>query len=67
MLAEFYLRVKPDNDAIGNAAQTLGVRTLDPEALVGSALKHRAMAPLVDSLLKETGVGDFAKVPETEA
>ena len=27
-----------------------------PEALVGSALKHRAMAPLVDSLLKEAGV-----------
>lgn len=30
---EFYLRVKPDLDAIANAAQTLGRRTLDPEAL----------------------------------
>lgn len=33
VLAEFYLRVKPDQDAIANAAQTLGLRTLDPEAL----------------------------------
>ena len=31
-----------------------------PEALVDSALKHRAMAPLVDSLLKEAGVADLA-------
>ncbi|GAB2516044.1 flotillin family protein [Microbulbifer agarilyticus] len=37
-----------------------------PEALVGSALKHRAMAPLVDSLLKEAGVNDLAKVAEPE-
>lgn len=33
VIAEFYLRVKPDSEAIGNAAQTLGLRTLDPEAL----------------------------------
>lgn len=33
VLAEFYLRVKPDADAIANAAQTLGAKTLDPEAL----------------------------------
>ena len=32
-----------------------------PESLVNSALKHRAMAPLVDSLLQEAGVGDLAK------
>ncbi len=32
-----------------------------PEALVNSALKHRAMAPLVDSLLKEAGVHEFAR------
>lgn len=38
-----------------------------PEALVGSALKHRAMAPLVDSLLREAGVGDFTRIPETES
>ncbi|TLM75774.1 flotillin family protein [Microbulbifer harenosus] len=37
-----------------------------PEALVGSALKHRAMAPLVDSLLKEAGVGDFSKMTEPQ-
>jgi uncharacterized membrane protein YqiK len=33
VLAEFYLRVKPEHDAIANAAQTLGGRTLNPEAL----------------------------------
>ncbi|MFS1524119.1 flotillin family protein [Microbulbifer sp. 2304DJ12-6] len=38
-----------------------------PEALVGSALKHRAMAPLVDSLLKEAGVGDLSQTVETKA
>ncbi|WP_444899360.1 flotillin family protein [Microbulbifer sp. VAAC004] len=38
-----------------------------PEALVGSALKHRAMAPLVDSLLKEAGVGNLSKPVETES
>lgn len=38
-----------------------------PEALVGSALKHRAMAPLVDSLLKEAGVGDLGRAVETES
>ncbi|WP_444906721.1 flotillin family protein [Microbulbifer sp. SSSA008] len=38
-----------------------------PEALVGSALKHRAMAPLVDSLLKEAGVADFSASREIEA
>ncbi|WP_226643671.1 flotillin family protein [Microbulbifer variabilis] len=37
-----------------------------PEALIGSALKHRAMAPLVDSLLKEAGVGNLSKPVETE-
>ncbi|WP_444959065.1 flotillin family protein [Microbulbifer sp. ZKSA002] len=38
-----------------------------PEALVGSALKHRAMAPLVDSLLKEAGVGDLNKTTEIDS
>ncbi|WKD49470.1 flotillin domain-containing protein [Microbulbifer spongiae] len=37
-----------------------------PEALVGSALKRRAMAPLVDSLLKEAGVGDLSQTVETK-
>jgi uncharacterized membrane protein YqiK len=31
--AEFYVRVKPTSDAIADAAQTLGKRTMDPEKL----------------------------------
>ena len=31
--AEFYVRVKPDSEAIAMAAQTLGQRTMQPEAL----------------------------------
>ncbi len=31
--AEFYVRVKPDAEAIGMAAQTLGMRTMQPEML----------------------------------
>jgi uncharacterized membrane protein YqiK len=31
--AEFYVRVKPTVDAIANAAQTLGMRTMNPELL----------------------------------
>jgi len=31
--AEFYVRVKPDSEAIGMAAQTLGHRTMQPEML----------------------------------
>lgn len=31
--AEFYVRVRPDADAIAMAAQTLGLRTMNPEAL----------------------------------
>lgn len=31
--AEFYVRVQPTNESIANAAQTLGRRTMDPEAL----------------------------------
>jgi uncharacterized membrane protein YqiK len=31
--AEFYVRVRPDAGAIGMAAQTLGLRTMNPEAL----------------------------------
>lgn len=31
--AEFYVRVAPSTDAIANAAQTLGSRTLDPDLL----------------------------------
>lgn len=45
VLAEFYLRVKPDLEAIANAAQTLGDRTLDPEQL-----KHMIEGKFVDAL-----------------
>jgi len=31
--AEFYVRVKPTEDAIGDAAQTLGMKTMKPELL----------------------------------
>ena len=31
--AEFYVRVKPTDDAIANAAQTIGTKTMNPEAL----------------------------------
>jgi uncharacterized membrane protein YqiK len=31
--AEFYVRVRPDREAIGMAAQTLGMRTMHPDAL----------------------------------
>ncbi|MBL4790012.1 MAG: flotillin family protein [Kordiimonadaceae bacterium] len=33
VIAEFYVRVQPTADAIGNAAQTLGTRTMEPEKL----------------------------------
>ncbi|TNE60877.1 MAG: flotillin family protein [Alphaproteobacteria bacterium] len=33
VVAEFYVRVQPTADAIGNAAQTLGTRTMQPEKL----------------------------------
>ncbi len=33
VLAEFYVRVKPEEGSIANAAQTLGYRTVQPDAL----------------------------------
>ena len=33
VLAEFYVRVQPSSDAISSAAQTLGLRTMQPEQL----------------------------------
>ena len=33
VLAEFYVRVKPTQESIGNAAQTLGTRTMHPQEL----------------------------------
>ena len=31
--AEFYVRVKPTEDSIANAAQTLGMKTINPDEL----------------------------------
>lgn len=33
VIAEFYVRVKPSEDSIANAAQTLGIRTMKPDQL----------------------------------
>jgi uncharacterized membrane protein YqiK len=43
--AEFYVRVKPTREAIADAAQTLGARTLDP-----SRLKELVEGKFVDAL-----------------
>lgn len=43
--AEFYVRVKPTADAIAHAAQTLGMRTMNP-----AALKELVEGKFVDSL-----------------
>ncbi|MDM8521888.1 flotillin domain-containing protein [Desulfococcaceae bacterium HSG8] len=43
--AEFYVRVKPTIESIANAAQTLGKRTMDPQAL-----KELVEGKFVDSL-----------------
>jgi len=43
--AEFYVRVKPDADAISTAAQTLGRRTMEP-----TALKELIEGKFVDAL-----------------
>jgi uncharacterized membrane protein YqiK len=43
--AEFYVRVKPTQDAIANAAQTLGLKTMNP-----SELKELVEGKFVDAL-----------------
>ena len=43
--AEFYVRVKPTEDAIGDAAQTLGMKTMEP-----AALKQLVEGKFVDAL-----------------
>jgi uncharacterized membrane protein YqiK len=45
VISEFYLRIKPDSSAISNAAQTLGLKTLDP-----SQLKSLIEGKFVDAL-----------------
>lgn len=59
VLAEFYLRVKPENDAIANAAQTLGTRTLDPEAL-----KEMIEGKFVDALRSVAAEMEMAELHE---
>ena len=59
VLAEFYLRVKPENDAIANAAQTLGTRTLDPEAL-----KDMIEGKFVDALRSVAAEMEMAELHE---
>jgi hypothetical protein len=45
--AEFYVRVKPDAQSIAIAAQTLGMRTMHPDALKGAGRGQvRRCAPL---------------------
>ncbi len=43
--AEFYVRVQPTTESIANAAQTLGIRTMEP-----SALKELVEGKFVDAL-----------------
>jgi uncharacterized membrane protein YqiK len=45
VMAEFYVRVKPTQDAIANAAQTLGLKTMNP-----SELKALVEGKFVDAL-----------------
>ncbi len=45
VLAEFYVRVQPTQESIANAAQTLGIRTMEP-----SALKELVEGKFVDAL-----------------
>ncbi len=45
VLAEFYVRVKPTAESIANAAQTLGMRTMEP-----AALKELVEGKFVDAL-----------------
>ncbi len=59
VLAEFYLRVKPDQDAIANAAQTLGTRTLDPESL-----KEMIEGKFVDALRSVAAEMEMAELHE---
>ncbi len=59
VLVEFYLRVKPDADAIANAAQTLGTRTLDP-----NELKEMIEGKFVDALRSVAAEMEMAELHE---
>lgn len=45
VMAEFYVRVKPTNESIANAAQTLGMKTMNP-----AELKQLVEGKFVDAL-----------------
>lgn len=62
VLAEFYLRVKPDSEAIAHAAQTLGGRTLNPEAL-----KDMIEGKFVDALRSVAALMDMDELHEQRA
>lgn len=59
VLAEFYVRVKPEADSIANAAQTLGLRTVQPEAL-----KDLVEGKFVDALRAVAAEMDMVELHE---
>lgn len=66
VIAEFYVRVRPDDDSVATAAQTLGRRTLEPESLKElvegrfiDALRSVAAGMTMEELHEHRG--DYAK------
>lgn len=57
--AEFYVRVKPDEQAIADAAQTLGVKTTEPDAL-----KQLIEGKFVDALRSVAATSDMQELHE---
>jgi uncharacterized membrane protein YqiK len=60
--AEFYVRVKPDAQAIATAAQTLGMRTMNPDAL-----KELVEGKFVDALRSVAAGMTMAQLHEQRA
>ena len=59
IMADFYVRVKPDKDSISNAAQTLGSKTMNP-----SELKDLIEAKFVDALRSVAASMDMESLHE---
>lgn len=57
--AEFYVRVKPDEQAIADAAQTLGSKTMEPDAL-----KQLIEGKFVDALRSVAATSDMQELHE---
>lgn len=57
--AEFYVRVKPDDQAIADAAQTLGSKTMEPDAL-----KQLIEGKFVDALRSVAATSDMQELHE---